>query len=85
MSSLLYYHHLLTLDSSSSLERDRFVELETKTSTKTIANYWVLGVWQKYCNKWYLSKDPKKKGSKPFAVGICKLSLRMVVFDHSFQ
>jgi hypothetical protein len=23
--------------------------------------------------------------SKPFAVGICKLSLRMVAFDHSLQ
>jgi hypothetical protein len=74
-----------TTKDSSFLECDRLVELQTKTSTKTITIDQVLGVWQKYYNKWYLSKDPKKKGSKPFAVGICKLSLMMVVFDHSFQ
>jgi hypothetical protein len=73
------------IEDSSYLEHDRLVELKTKTSIKTIKIYRVLGIWQKYYNKWYLSKEPRKKWSQPFAVGICKLSLRMVAFDHSFQ
>jgi hypothetical protein len=72
-------------EDSSYLERDRLVELETKTNAKTITIYRVLGIWKKYFNKWYLSKEPRKKWSKPFGVGICKLSLGMVAFDHSFQ
>jgi hypothetical protein len=68
-------------EDSSYLERDRLVKLDCSTET----TYRVLEVWTKHYNKWYLSKEPRKKWSKPFAAGVCKISLRMVEYDHAFQ